>query len=134
MFAELDEGGRLGFQLDVLGSVLVDSQSLDEMTQAQPFDQLQVHLATAILVDAHEIQQVEGRYLRNAGQDLVGSQGGRRTAGIDGGLNCTCLYQSRPELFRPSIPSSARRIDGGPRRFTEVVLNEQYSAGRLAIA
>jgi len=28
-------------------------------------------------------------------------------------------------LFRPSIPNSARGIDGGPRRFTEVVLNEQ---------
>ena len=28
-------------------------------------------------------------------------------------------------LFRPWIPSSARGIDGGPRRSTEVVLNEQ---------
>ena len=28
-------------------------------------------------------------------------------------------------LFRPWIPSSARGIDGGPRRFTEVVLNEE---------
>ena len=35
------------------------------------------------------------------------------------------LYQSRPKLFRPLIPSSAHGIDGGPRRFTEVVLNEQ---------
>jgi|GEM_PF-5197505 len=30
-------------------------------------------------------------------------------------------------LFRPWIPSSARGIDGGPRRSTEVVLNEQCS-------
>ncbi|MGZ3386453.1 MAG: hypothetical protein ACXWNF_15310, partial [Isosphaeraceae bacterium] len=28
-------------------------------------------------------------------------------------------------LFRPWIPSPARDIDGGPQRFTEVVLNEQ---------
>jgi len=28
-------------------------------------------------------------------------------------------------LFRPWIPSSARGSDGGPRRITEVVLNEQ---------
>ncbi len=35
----------------------------------------------------------------------------------------TNLYQSRPKLFRPLIPRSARGIDGGPRRFTEVVLN-----------
>ena len=28
-------------------------------------------------------------------------------------------------LFRPWIPTSARDIDGGPRRFTEVVLDEQ---------
>jgi hypothetical protein len=27
-------------------------------------------------------------------------------------------------LFSPRIPSSARGIDGGPRRFTEVVFNE----------
>gem|GEM_PF-4967780 len=33
--------------------------------------------------------------------------------------------ESRPELFRPLIPSTARGIDGGHRRFTEVVLNEQ---------
>src|SRR5208283_4198421 len=78
MFAKLDQGGRLGFQLDVLGSVLVDSHSLDEMTQAQSFDQLQIH-----------------------------------------------LDQSRPKLFRPSIPSSACGIHGGLRRFTEVELNEQ---------
>jgi len=28
----------------------------------------------------------------------------------------TNLYQSRPKLFRPLIPSSARGSDGGPRR------------------
>src|SRR5271157_2963842 len=37
----------------------------------------------------------------------------------------TFLDQLRPQLFRPWIPNSARGIDGGPRRFTEVVLNEQ---------
>jgi len=125
MFAKLDQGGRLGFQLDVLGSVLVDSHSLDEMTQAQSFDQLEIHLDHAICVGVHEIQQVEGRNLCNAGQNLVGSHGGRRHAGIDGGLNSTILDQSRPKLFRPSIPSSACGIDGGLRRFTEVELNEQ---------
>jgi len=125
MFAELDQGGRLGFQLDVLGSVLVDSQSLDEMTQTQLLDQLQVQLATAILVKAQEIERVVGRNLRKPGQDLVGSQGSRLIADIDGGLNCTCLDQARPELFRPSIPGSARGIDGGLRRFTELELDEQ---------
>ena len=35
MFAKLDQGRQPGFQLDVRGSVLVDSQSLDEMTQAE---------------------------------------------------------------------------------------------------
>jgi len=40
-------------------------------------------------------------------------------------VTCRSPYQSRPQLFRPLIPSSARGIDGGPRRFTEVVLNEQ---------
>src|SRR5271157_2001912 len=44
MFAELEQGGHPGFQLDVRGSVLVGSQSLDEVTQAQSFDQPQVHL------------------------------------------------------------------------------------------
>ena len=95
------------------------------MTQAQSFDQLQVHFAAALLVDVDEIQQVGGRDVRNAGQNLVGSHGGRCHAGIDCCLNSTFLYQSRPQLFRPSIPSSARGIDGGPRRFTGVVLNEQ---------
>ncbi len=28
-------------------------------------------------------------------------------------------------LFRPWIPNSTRDVDGGPRRFTEVVLDEQ---------
>ena len=37
----------------------------------------------------------------------------------------TFLDQLRPLLCRPWIPSSARDIDGGPRRFTEVVLDEQ---------
>ena len=39
------------------------------------------------------------------------------------GLNSTFLYQSRLKRFVLSTPSSARAIDGGPRRFTEVVLN-----------
>jgi len=40
-------------------------------------------------------------------------------------LFSTFLYQSRPKLFKPLILSSARGSDGGPRRFTEVMLNEQ---------
>ncbi len=125
MLAKLDQGGRLGFHLDVLGSVLVDSQSLDEMTQVQSFGQLQVYVAAALVVDADEIQQVGGRDVCDAGQDLVGSHGGRCHAGIDGSPNFTFLYQSRPKLFRPSIPSSTRGIARGLRRFTEVELNEQ---------
>ncbi len=44
-------------------------------------------------------------------------------------LRSVFLYQSRPKLFRPLIPSSARGINGGPRRSTEVVLNEQFLPG-----
>src|SRR5208337_5473924 len=51
MFAKLEQGGHPGFQLDFRGSVLVFSQSLDEMTQAQSFDELQVYLPTALQVD-----------------------------------------------------------------------------------
>ena len=91
MFAKLEQGGHPGFQLDVRGSVLVDSQSLDEMTQAQSFDQLHIHFATAVWVDFEEIQQVGGRDLRNTGQNLVGSHGGRCHAGIDGSPNFTFL-------------------------------------------
>src|SRR5271157_3687117 len=67
MFAELEQGGHLGFQLDVLGSVLVDSQSLEEMTQAQSFDQLQVHLDSAFFVDVDEIQHVDRRDIGKPG-------------------------------------------------------------------
>ncbi len=38
-------------------------------------------------------------------------------------ISRTFLDQLRPQLFRPWIPSSARDIDGGSRRFTEVVLD-----------
>jgi len=51
---------------------------------------------------------------------------------IDGCLNSAFLDISQHftgHLFRPWIPSSARDIDGGPRRFTEVVLNEQWING-----
>ncbi len=84
MFAKLDQGGQPGFQLDVRGSVLVDSHPLDEMTQVQSFDQLQVHFANALWVDVDEFRQVGGREVCNAGQYLVGSHGGRCHAGIDG--------------------------------------------------
>jgi len=134
MFAKLEQGGHPGFQLDFRGSVLVFSQSLDEMTQAQSFDELQVHVPTALWVDFDEIQQVGGRDVGNAGQNLVGGDGSRFHAGIDGCPNCTCPYQSRGVRFRPSIPSSARGIHGGPRRFTEVVLNEQSLLVTLAVA
>ena len=47
---------------------------------------------------------------------------------VSGCLNSAFLDISQHftgHLFSPWIPSSARGIDGGPRRFTEVVLNEQ---------
>jgi hypothetical protein len=47
---------------------------------------------------------------------------------VSGCLNSAFLDISQHftgHLFRPWIPSSARGIDGDPRRFTEVVLNEQ---------
>jgi len=84
MFTKLDQGGQLGFQLDVLGSVLLDSHSLDEMTQAQSFDQLQVHFANALWVDVDEVRQVGGCEVCNAGQNLAGSHGCRHDVGIDG--------------------------------------------------
>ena len=43
-----------------------------------------------------EIQQVGRRNVCNAGQDLVGSHGGRRHAGVDGSLNSGFLYFSLP--------------------------------------
>ena len=43
-----------------------------------------------------EIQQVGGRDVCNTGQDLVGSHGGRRHAGVDGSLNSAFLYFSLP--------------------------------------
>ena len=49
-------------------------------------------------------------------------------SGIPGGQNPGNLYISlhaRFQLVRPSMPSSARGSEGEPRRFTEVVLNEQ---------
>src|SRR5208337_905082 len=125
MVAELEQRGHPGFQLDFRASVLVFSQSLDEMTQAQSLDLLQVHLPIAPWVDLDEIQQVGGRDVGNAGQNLVGGDGGRFHAGIDGYPNFTDRYQSRPNLLRPSIPSSTRGIDGASLRFTDVVLYEQ---------
>src|SRR5271166_5263900 len=47
MFAQLEECGQPGFQLDFRRSVLVFSQSLDEMTQAQSLDLLQVQFPAA---------------------------------------------------------------------------------------
>jgi hypothetical protein len=105
-----------------------DSKSLigpNEMTQTQLFDEIQVHLPSAVCLDLDEIQQVGGRDIGDASQNLVGGDGGRFHAGIDGSPNRTLLYQSRPELFRPSVPSSTRGIDSGTFRFTEVVLNAQ---------
>jgi hypothetical protein len=45
---------------------------------------------------------------------------------VSGGVNSAFLNKSQhftSHLFRPWMPSSARGIGGGPRRFTEVVLN-----------
>ena len=87
MFAKLDQGGQLGFQLDVLRSVLVDSQSLDDMTQAQSLDQLEVHFATFLSFLVHESQQVEGCDVRDAGQNLVCRHCGCCHTGFYGGPN-----------------------------------------------
>ena len=49
-------------------------------------------------------------------------------SGISGAQNARNLDISRhawSQPVRPSMPSSARGSDGGPRRFTEFVLNEQ---------
>jgi len=73
MFTKLDQGGHPGFQLDVLGAVLVDSEPLDAMTQAQSFDQSQIQLDFAVFADVREIQQVEGRSLCHAGLNLKDS-------------------------------------------------------------
>src|SRR5208282_1951837 len=100
---KLDQGGQLGFQLDVLGSVLVGSHSLDEMTQAQSFDELQIHFANALWVDVDEFHQVGGRDVRNAGQNLVGSHGSRRHAGIDGCPNRSLSQQSNPLRVRSAV-------------------------------
>src|SRR5271157_3807906 len=48
-------------------------------------------------------------------------------SGDSGCQNPGNLYKSlhaRPQPVRPLVPSSARGIDGGPRRFTEVALDE----------
>ena len=55
-------------------------------------------------------------------------RGGRRARTVSGCVNSAFLNISQHftgHLFRPWIPSSAHGIDGGPRRFAEVVLNEQ---------
>ena len=124
MFAELDQCGHPRLQFDVLGSILVDAHSLDEMTQPQSFDPPQVHPPLAISADLHEIQDVGRRDIGNAGQNLAGSCAGRCRAGIDGRLNSTDLDHLGPELLRPAIASPACGIDGATRRFTEVELNE----------
>src|SRR5271157_2281945 len=121
-FGQFDQGElRLRFTFPEV----VMFAALEQVTQAQSFDQPQVHPPCALVLDDDEIQQVGGRDVGNAGQNLVGSDGGRCHAGSDGGPNCTVRDQPRPLLFRPSIPSLACGIDGGPRRFTQVVLNEQ---------
>ena len=54
-------------------------------------------------------------------------RGGRQAQTVSGCLNSAFLDISQHftgHLFRPWIPSSARGIDGGSRRFTEVVFNE----------
>ena len=52
----------------------------------------------------------------------MGSHGDRRHAGVDGSLNSGFLYFSLPHARPVPVKSG---LDGGPRRFTEVVLNEQ---------
>src|SRR5271157_2772412 len=59
----------------------------------------------------------------------------------DAGLPDTTFFISRTfsrpiaaPAFRPSIPSSARGIDSGPRRFTEIVLNMTNMNGSRTIA
>ncbi len=57
-------------------------------------------------------------------------RGGRQARTVSGCVNSAFLNISQHftgHLFSPWRPSSARGIDGGPRRSTEVVLNEQCS-------
>ncbi len=124
IFAEFEQGRHPGFQLDFRGPVLVFSQSLDDVTQAQPFDDPQVHLPGAVIVEFDEMQQVGGRDVGDAGQNLVGGKGGGCHAGLDRGPDCTFLYQSRPLRFRASIPRPPRGTGGRTLRFTQVVVDE----------
>ncbi|MGD0042529.1 MAG: hypothetical protein ABSE84_19360, partial [Isosphaeraceae bacterium] len=48
----------------------------------------------------------------------------RTVSGCVNSANLNISQHFTVHLFRPWIPSSARDIDGGPRRFAEVVLNE----------
>jgi len=91
MVHELEQGRHPGFQLDFRRSVLVFSQSLDEMTQAQLSDEIQIHLPIAVTLDLDEVQQVGCRDVGDAGQNLVGRDGSRFHAGIDGRTNRTSL-------------------------------------------
>ncbi len=87
MVAKLEQGGHSGFELDFRRSVLVSSQSLDEMTQAQLLDEIQVHLPIAVTIHLDEVQQVGGRDVGHSSQNLVGGKGGRFQVGIDGSPN-----------------------------------------------
>jgi len=48
----------------------------------------------------------------------------RTVSGCVNSANLNISQHFTGHLFRPWIPSLARGIDGGPRRFTEVVFNE----------
>jgi hypothetical protein len=89
VFPQLDQGGCPGFQLDFGGSVLVFSQSLDEMTQTQSFDAFEVDLPIALAVDCDEIHQVGGRGVAQASENLVGGDGHGFHSGSDGCANFT---------------------------------------------
>ncbi len=99
MFAQLDQDGQLGFELDIGGPVLAAADSLDHMTQPQSFDQPQVRPPLAISVDPHEIQDVERRDIGKSGQNLARNRAGRCRAGIDGRLNST-----DPDHLRQDTP------------------------------
>jgi len=51
--------------------------------------------------------------------------GARTVSGCVNSANLNISQHFTGHQFRPWVPSSARGSDDGPRRFTEVVLNEE---------
>jgi hypothetical protein len=91
-----------------------------------------------------EIQQVAGRDVCNAGQNLVGSHGGRRDAGVDGSLNSgfSLLERNRFAVGKTAIslvsprpqqlaPSGRARLLLEPRRSAVLISGLTTHGGGL---